>query len=325
MTSLDKETGRDRYFAQKERELEELLDPETGMLAERWSKRIDCPSCGGASHATLFVKRGFPIVRCDDCALVFANPQVDESLVLDEYREGGSNDLWVDVLTSPRQLELDHAKFAEILDELESFRGEGTMLDVGTSIGLFLRLAHDRGWTGLGTEFGKRALAYARDQLDLEVVETSIEELEGQYDVVTVLSVLEHVNRPREFLRHVARLLKPGGATYLIVPNVESLACRVLHERAATFDGRNHLLYFSSRTLRDLLEREGFEVVSTHTCVASLDPVLEWLTYGEPYGGADVAGDPLVEAVRSRRSDVERLLEELDLGYKLHCLAKKRA
>jgi SAM-dependent methyltransferase len=325
MTSLDKETGRDRYFAQKERELEALLDPDTGMLAERWSKRIDCPNCGCASYTTLFVKRGFPIVRCDRCALVFANPQVDESVVLDEYREGGSNDLWVDVLTSPRQLELDRVKFAEILDELEPFRGEGTMLDVGTSIGLFLRLAHDRGWNGLGTEFGKRALAYARDKLKLDVVETPIEELEGNYDAVTVLSVLEHVNRPREFLGHIARLLKPGGATYLIVPNVDSLACRVLHDRAATFDGRNHLLYFSGRTLRDLLEREGFEVVSTRTRVASLDPVLEWLTYNEPYGDADVAGDALVEHVRSRRSEVERLLEELDLGYKLHCLAMKRA
>ena len=201
MTSLDKETGRDRYFAEKERELNELLDPETGMLAERFANRIDCPGCGSASHTELFVKRGYPIVRCDDCALVFSNPQVDESLVLDEYREGGSNDLWVDVLTSPRQLELDREKFAEILDELEPHRRDGRLLDVGTSIGLFLRLALDRGWTGIGTEFGRRALAYARDEFALDVINAPIEELDGEYDVVTVLSVLEHVNRPRPLLR----------------------------------------------------------------------------------------------------------------------------
>ena len=99
---------------------------------------------------------------------------------------------------------------------------------------------------------------------------------------MTVLSVLEHVNRPREFLRQVSRLLAPGGATYLIVPNVDSLATRVLHERAATFDGRNHLLYFSPATLRDLLAREGFDVVAMRTRVASLDPVLEWLSFGSP-------------------------------------------
>jgi SAM-dependent methyltransferase len=142
---------------------------------------------------------------------------------------------------------------------------------------------------------------------------------------VSVLSVLEHVNRPREFLRHISRLLKPGGATYLIVPNVESLATRVLHERAATFDGRNHLLYFSPRTLRELLAREGFEVVAMRTRVASLDPVLEWLTYREPYSGDPAADDPLVRSVAERRPAVERLLEELDLGYKLHCLAVKTA
>ena len=322
--SLDTETGRDRYFAARERELAELVDSKTGMLSERFARRIDCPSCGSSSHSELFVKGGYPIVRCDDCALVFSNPQVVEDVVLEEYREGGSNDLWVDVLTSPRQLELDRAKFQEILDELEPHRGGGRLLDVGTSIGLFLRLALDRGWSGRGTEFGRRALAYARDELDVPVDDSPIEAIDEEYDVVSVLSVLEHVNRPREFLRHVARLLKPGGATYLIVPNVDSLATRVLHERAATFDGRNHLLYFSPRTLRDLLGREGFEVVSMRTRVASLDPVLEWLTYREPYsGGGAPADDELVRAVAERRADVERLLEELDLGYKLHCLAVK--
>jgi 2-polyprenyl-3-methyl-5-hydroxy-6-metoxy-1,4-benzoquinol methylase/Zn ribbon nucleic-acid-binding protein len=325
VTSLDKETGRDRYFAVKEQELEQLLDPDTGMLSERFSNHVDCPSCDSGSHTQLFVKRGYPIVRCDECGLVFSNPQVDESLVLDEYREGGSNDLWVDVLTSARQLELDREKFAEILDELEPYRGDAHLLDVGTSIGLFLRLALDRGWTGTGTEFGRRALAYARDELDLDVTDAPIEELGGEYDVVTVLSVLEHVNRPRAFLQEVSRLLKSGGAAYFIVPNVDSLACRVLHERAATFDGRNHLVYFSPRTLRDVLAREGFEVVRTRTRVSSLDPVLEWLTYGEPYSDAVPDDDPLVAATLERRREIERLLEQLDLGYKLHCLAVKSA
>ncbi|MDX6423452.1 MAG: hypothetical protein QOI67_923 [Gaiellaceae bacterium] len=322
--TLDTETGRDRYFAAREAELRELVDPETGLVSKRFAKRVDCPSCGAAAHTQLFVKAGYPIVRCDDCSLVFSNPQVDESVVLEEYREGGSNDLWVDVLTSTLQLELDRAKFDEILDELEAHRGDGRLLDVGTSIGLFLRLALDRGWEGRGTEFGRRALAYARDELSVPVDDSPIEQLDGQYDVVSVLSVLEHVNRPREFMGHVARLLKPGGATYLIVPNVASLATRVLHERAATFDGRNHLLYFSPTTLRDLLAREGFEVVALRTRVASLDPVLEWLTYNEPYTGVPPETDPLVRAVAERRPAVERLLEELDLGYKLHCLAVKR-
>ena len=326
MSSLNTETGRDRYFAAKERELDRLIDPETGLVSSRFARPIACPLCGGGRHALLFVKRGFPIVRCEECELVFANPQVDESLVLDEYRaeEETANDLWIDVLTSPRQLELDRAKFTEILDELEPHRGEGRLLDVGTSIGLFLHLARERGWDGVGTEFGRRALAHARGEYGLDVTARPLAEIEGEFDVVTLNSVLEHVNEPRRMLLEARARLRLGGALFLIVPNVDSLACRVLHQRAATFDGRNHLIYFSPRTLRRALEEEGFEVIETHTRVSSLDAVLEHLALREPYADAGTGGDPFAELVRARREEVERLIVELDLGYKLHCLAVKK-
>ena len=327
MTSLDKETGRDRYFAAKERELDALLDPATGMLSDRCAREIPCPLCAGDSHSRLFVKRGYTIVRCDECGLVYANPQVDQRLTLEQYREGGSSDLWVDVLTSERQLALDREKFSEILDELEPYRGRGRLLDVGCSIGLFLHLAADRGWDGVGTEIGARALAHARERFEVHVVDRPLAEAgfaPASFDVVTLNAVLEHLHEPRRALRQVVEVLEPGGAVYLIVPNVESLACRVLHERAATFDGRNHLTYFSPKTLRDFLEREGFEVVEMHTRISALEPVLEWLAYRDPYSGRNIRDDPLVRRLRPSADRVEALIEELDLGYKLHCLAVKR-
>ena len=115
-------------------------------------------------------------------------------------------------------------------------------------------------------------------------------------------------------------MLKPGGVLYVITPNVESLACRVLHERCATFDGRNHLVYFSPRTMSDMLEREGLEVIETATKVTSIGPVLEWLAYEAPYGGADLSADSL--AAEAASHDLDALVERLGLGYKLHALAR---
>jgi 2-polyprenyl-3-methyl-5-hydroxy-6-metoxy-1,4-benzoquinol methylase len=328
VTSLDRETGRDRYFGALEQEVEALVDPATGLLSERFSRTIACPLCGGADHGRIFVKRGYTFVRCRECGLVFANPQVDESLVLERYRAATSADLWAEVLLSERQLVADRAKFAEVLDELEPFRGEGRLLDVGCSIGLFLDLARDRGWRGRGIEFGERALRHARETLGLDVLDVPLAEagLEPEsFDVVTVLAVLEHTTDPRSMLRDVARVLKPGGVLYAITPNVESLACRVLHERAATFDGRNHLVYFSRRTLADALAREGYEVESSTSHVASLDPVLEWLAYEEPYAGADLSHDALAVELRAAQAAgaLAPLLERFGLGYKLHCRARK--
>lgn len=322
--TFDTETGRDRYFDALAREVAELVDPRTGMLDERFSRTIDCPLCGGGDHRPIFVKAGYTFVRCRSCSLVFANPQVDQSRVVERYRGMHSAELWADVLLSERQQALDRAKFATILDELEPYRGEGRLLDVGCSIGLFLDLARGRGWNGTGIEFGRRALEHARGELGLDVLDVPLEEAgfdDASFDVVAILSVLEHTTDPRALVRDIARVLRPGGALYVITPNVESLACRVLHERAATFDGRNHLVYFSPRTLTDLLAREGFDAVEVRTTVASLGPVLEWLGYEEPYGGADLSSDPL--AAEARSPELQPLLERLGLGYKLHCLARR--
>ena len=322
--SIDQETGRDRYFEARDAELAGLLDPDTGRLAEDLAQTIACPLCGGSSHRPLFEKQGFTFVRCVDCRLVYVNPQVREDVVLSEYRTAETNDLWFDVLTSERQLALDREKFAEVLDLLEPYRGEGRLLDVGCSIGLFLDLARERGWDGVGIEFAPRALAYAREQYRLEVLDVPLDEAgfaDESFDAVGLLSVLEHTNEPRRMLGDVARVLRPGGAVYVVVPNVESLACRVLHERARTFDGRNHLVYFSPSTLRDCLDRCGFDVPHVATTVSSAAAIAEHLAYEEPYSNAELAEEVPGEILAT----LEPRLAELHLGYKLHALAVKRA
>ena len=326
MSDLDQQTGRDRYFEARDRELAALLDPVTGRLAGNLAEEVVCPLCGGDSHAHLFDKQGFSFVRCEHCRLVFVNPQLKRQELLDHYRTAETGDLWFEVLTSERQLALDREKFDDVLDLLEPYRQAGRVLDVGASIGLFLHLARERGWEGTGIELAPRALAHARERYGLDVRDLPLEEAgfdPESFDAVALLSVLEHTTDPRALLGDCARVLRGGGALYVIVPNVESLACRVLHERARTFDGRNHLVYFSPATLRAMLERTGFDPVRMTTRIASLQPVVEHLAHAEPYSGAELDSDALARWVSEHAAEAERLVEEHQLGYKLHCLATK--
>jgi SAM-dependent methyltransferase len=309
VSTLDRDTGRDRYFEARERELEALVP----------TRHVDCPLCGSGRYAQLFAKHGFTFVRCEDCGLVFVNPQLDEEVVLEEYRTAATNDLWFDVLASERQQELDRAKFSDVLDALEPYRGK--LLDVGCSIGLFLHLAAERGWEGIGLEPAPRARDHAREVYGLDVLEEPLEEAgfaEGSFDAVALLSVLEHAPDPLALLRECARVLRPGGALYVIVPNVESLACRVLGAEARTFDGRNHLVYFSPATLADALGRAGFQVVQTSTRIGSLAPVFAHVAGHKPY---DEAEHLLSAWLVAHGDELERDVERLGLGYKLHCLA----
>jgi 2-polyprenyl-3-methyl-5-hydroxy-6-metoxy-1,4-benzoquinol methylase len=311
VSTLDRDTARDRYFEARERELEALVP----------TRRVDCPICGSAEDEPLFVKHGFTFVRCTRCALVFVNPQLEEEVVLEEYRTAATNDLWFEVLTSERQQELDRAKFAEVLDALEPNRGK--LLDVGCSIGLFLHLAQGRGWDVIGLEPAPRAREHARTVYGLDVRNETLDEAglpEGGFDAVALLSVLEHAANPLALLRECGRVLRPGGALYMIVPNVESLACRVLGAETRTFDGRNHLVYFSAATLADALGRAGFQVVQTSTRIGSLEPVFARMAGRDPYGEPE---QPLSGWLSEHADELERHVERLGLGYKLHCLAMK--
>jgi SAM-dependent methyltransferase len=75
----------------------------------------------------------------------------------------------------------------------------------------------------------------------------------GRFDAVTSFFSLEHVVEPRTVMAEIARLLKPGGVFYGIVPNVFT--------NTADFVVSDHVNHFSAASLATLLESSGFRVV----------------------------------------------------------------
>jgi SAM-dependent methyltransferase len=84
------------------------------------------------------------------------------------------------------------------------------------------------------------------------------------FDAVVSLEVIEHLVLPRNLPRFAARVLKPGG--YLIVSTpyhgyLKNLAIVLLGRWDAHHDplwDGGHIKFWSARTLRSLMEHEGF-------------------------------------------------------------------
>ena len=69
-----------------------------------------------------------------------------------------------------------------------------------------------------------------------------------QFDLVTAIEVIEHVESPIGFLRNIARLLAPGGVAVLTTPNVDSLPARFrffLAGKIRTMDERGEPTHIS--------------------------------------------------------------------------------
>ena len=84
------------------------------------------------------------------------------------------------------------------------------------------------------------------------------------FDVVTMVDVIEHLSDPKEDLASIRKVLKPGGALYLVTPNIDSLSARVL---GGNWWGLRpaHIFYFSEQTLGRMLEEAGFTVVEARS------------------------------------------------------------
>ena len=84
----------------------------------------------------------------------------------------------------------------------------------------------------------------------------------GCYDVVLLISVLEHLREPREALEEAHRLLRPGGVLLVNVPTwrgkffLEFSAFRIGLSPKVEMD--DHKMYYDKRDLWPLLVRSGF-------------------------------------------------------------------
>jgi len=172
------------------------------------------------------------------------------------------------------KLQGDHApvRFERELKLFRAYCQQGSVLDVGCSTGGFLialKSRHPKDYSVFGTDVVGSALDYA-EQHGVEVIRTPFLELsekQTSFDAVTFWAVIEHLVEPKRFLSKAARLLKPGGYCFVLVPNLKSLAVRVLGAKYR-YIMPEHVNYFTPATLR-AFARSGpeFEVVtltSTH-------------------------------------------------------------
>jgi SAM-dependent methyltransferase len=85
---------------------------------------------------------------------------------------------------------------------------------------------------------------------------------DGEFDVVYLMQVIEHIARPHEFLDEARRILKPRGALYLAMPNARSIWRRVFGKNwVGGWFAPFHLFVYSMPAIRALAVAHGFAVV----------------------------------------------------------------
>jgi len=227
--------------------------------------RVECAICGAPSRA-LGIRNGHPIYKCGACGTYFVWPMPASGdnlkIYSEDYFSGAAGGFGYADYDRDKQVMVP--TFEKYLDIIERFLpSKGTLVDIGAATGFFLKLAVNRGWTGVGIEPSAHASVLARAKnLDVRTGVFDGDSLDaGSVDAVTLWDVIEHVPDPLSLLNAVHSALRTGGVVAINTPDSGSLLARALGSKWHLVVPPEHLILFNKTSLRHALGEDRFEIL----------------------------------------------------------------
>ena len=251
-------------------------------IQQKWEFRDEkCKVCDGQNFKILGTRGGDAhrdglgvecvIVKCKRCHLIFPNPMPYPSG--EDVRYSDVDGYFEEVMKSEHHERISSGKL--IINQAENLLGfHGDFLDVGCGRGEIVKVASDLGWSAKGCDISKPYIDYAKKKNEVDVFAGTVEELkfpENSFDFVSLVEVIEHLYEPRKTVAELHRITKKGGIVYLSTPNEESIYQTLgnlyykLQRKKWVINlcptwNLYHILGFSPRSLKYLLEQQGFEI-----------------------------------------------------------------
>ena len=299
---------------------------------DRWT----CPVCGGHDHevrypvpddateggvsaeafrpsSERFGRPSSDVVTCTNCGHGTLGSYPPPSAVSDAYTDASDP-------VSLREEEGQVATGLRAFARIEKVVSPGRFADIGCWTGSLLEAGRQRGWDVTGVEPSDWASSRARER-GLDVRTAGLEDHgwePGSFRAVAMCDVLEHLTQPELAVDEVHRLLEPGGAFYLTVPDAGSPLAKAMGRRWWSVLPM-HLQYFTRDSMARMLNAHGFRVVSAR----SHTKVFTSRYYAERLGGYKPGVASAAVGVLEKVGLADRLISP-NFGDRLEVIAVSR-
>lgn len=230
-----------------------------------------CRCCGGQIN-------GRPILKYSNMPGMAQNfPDAgrlseDKGMELDLYQ--CSHCGLMQILGDPVPYYRDVIRAAAVSEEMKAYRLQyfkefvdryglagKRVLEVGAGKGEYLELMAQAGVQAYGIEHGREAVQVCLSHglsVTQEFIESAKQKLaDGPFDGFFIMNFLEHIPGPNGFLQGICNNLSDGAFGLVEVPNMDFILDNAVFSEFIA----DHLMYFTSGTLKLLLEKNGFEVL----------------------------------------------------------------
>lgn len=209
------------------------------------------------------------VLRCRHCGIGITMPPLPDVAFLYEGR--GSQDF------QPQTSRLAHLiKKIAFRRQARALLSDAAVrparvLDFGCGSGLFTRCLGDvlEGASVTGSDFHPAPPADLSDRPYVPM--NRLQEVEGSFDLVLAMHVLEHDDDVPGLLHRIAHMARPGGLIIIEVPNIDCCWTGLLGKAWDAWYLPFHRTHFSRASLEAAISRGGLEIVRTiDACVPTM-------------------------------------------------------
>jgi len=221
---------------------------------------------------------GYELIECTGCGIIrLTNALADQTQFIEKTHnskdpaEAEGTDAGYDYFSFPEYVEKYQTTFdyffRQRCNRLKSHgvKTGAAILDAGCGYGFFVKFLSGQGYAAAGIDIEPNCTDFAKTTLNLEDIHYgTLEQFDtagNKFDAIVSCDVLEHCPDPTAFMASCRALLKSDGLLYLQVPNVIGFRIPYGYSLGLPY----HIWHYNPKSLKTLLETNGFEVLEYWT------------------------------------------------------------
>jgi len=211
----------------------------------------------------LLLENGYTGRQCSECGLIYISPRPAPNDILNLYRD--------DRAFKPAEVHIQGELFKRLHSShnlkilMRSVKG-GNLLDIGAGAGYFLDEARKKGFHPYAIELNAIQADSIRDKLKLPCEDSPISNNtfgDTKFDVLYHCDVISHFSDPIASFKKMHEKMSDNSFIIFETGNLGEIDHKYL-KLFNRFSYPDHLFFFSTDNLRDLLERTNFKLVKMY-------------------------------------------------------------
>ena len=233
-------------------------------------KKIKCEICNSSKNTKIIdiiswnrKNYGYmPIVSCNFCGFVYQWFRFSESFYEIFYSKYYREKIFISPTPSRNFIRDQKSRGKKLYDFLKKnnlLKKKGNMLDVGCSVGLFLKPFIEKGWNCFGNDPDRAYIEHGIKNYNLPIKYEQAEKMKlkkDSLDLIIIMGSLEHCYDPNIVMKKCSDAAKEKSILVLEArgnPQKEN----------KNYFNHNHHRYFSENSLELMMIKHGFEPILT--------------------------------------------------------------